>query len=172
MSKFYTGIGSRSTPPEIIELMTKIAVKLEEQGWTLRSGGAGGADIAFEKGVNNLKEIYLPWPGFNNSTSTLHNITNEAKEIASENHEAWEWLKPSIRKLMTRNVYQVLGYDLNTHSSFLICYTSDGCEHDETRTQKTGGTGLAISVASKQGIPIFNLKNEASLKRVSKLINP
>lgn len=39
--KYYAGIGSRSSPPEILELMTKIAVKLRGQGWTLRSDRVG-----------------------------------------------------------------------------------------------------------------------------------
>lgn len=44
---FYTGIGSRQTPPEILKMMTKIATQLESKGWVLRSGGAEGADEAF-----------------------------------------------------------------------------------------------------------------------------
>lgn len=173
MLKFYTGIGSRSTPKEILELMAKIASKLEELGWTLRSGGAGGADLAFESGVKTLKEVYLPWKGFNGSDSDLYNISSRALHIASENHPNWTWLsanKPSVCKLMARNVYQVQGYNLDKNSSFVICWTEDGCERDEDRTAKTGGTGLAISVASKLGIPVFNLANEESLKRVMKLL--
>lgn len=56
----YTGIGSRETPPEIQEIMTNYARKLDKLGFILRSGGAMGADTAFEKGSTN-KEIYLPW---------------------------------------------------------------------------------------------------------------
>jgi len=170
MAKFYTGIGSRETPEDILEFMRRVSSILEKKGWTVRSGGAGGADLAFEEGVIELKEIYLPWKGFNGSTSTLSNITKEALSIASENHPGWDYLKPPVRKLMARNSYQVLGYDLKTNSSFLICWTPDGCEHHETRTKKTGGTGLAISIASKAGIPVFNLKNEDSFERVSKLL--
>lgn len=56
MSKIYTGIGSRETPPDILELMTKIARFMFKQGFTLRSGGADGADSAFEAGAENDKE--------------------------------------------------------------------------------------------------------------------
>lgn len=48
--KTYTGIGSRETPYEIQDLMKRIAFKLAENGWLLRSGGAEGADTAFENG--------------------------------------------------------------------------------------------------------------------------
>lgn len=42
MNKIFTGIGSRSTPPEILEKMKAIAKFLSERGYTLRSGGADG----------------------------------------------------------------------------------------------------------------------------------
>ncbi len=53
MSKYYAGIGSRKTPPEMMSLMTDLAARLEEQGWILRSGGAIGADSAFQLGVKD-----------------------------------------------------------------------------------------------------------------------
>lgn len=71
---------------------------------------------------------------------------------------------------MNRNVYQVLGYTLDIPSEFVICYTPDGCKHHKDRTNKTGGTGLAISVASKNNIPIINLGNEEDLKMVKDFI--
>ena len=171
MAKFYTGIGSRDTPQDILDFMAEIATILEKDGWTLRSGAAPGADTGFENGVlKGNKEIYLPWKGFNGSVSPLYSISNNALKIASENHPGWEWLKPAVRKLMARNAYQVKGLTLNKNSSFLMCWTQDGCESHETRTNKTGGTGLAISIASKEGIPIFNLKNKDSLERVKTLL--
>lgn len=60
---------------------------------------------------------------------------------------------------MARNVQQVLGGDLKDPSNFVICWTPDGCENSVCRTQDTGGTGLAISVASEYGVPVYNIKN-------------
>ena len=170
MGKYYTGIGSRKAPKKILQIMTDVATALEKKGWLLRSGGANGSDLAFEKGVVKYKNIYLPWRGFNDSTSNLYYISDEALEIASRHHPGWVRLSSPIRKLMARNVYQVQGLNLDENSQFLICWTDDGCESAETRTSKTGGTGLAISLASELGIPIFNLKNEASLERVLSLL--
>lgn len=59
---FYTGVGSRETPNKVIDLMYRIAKFLAERNWILRSGGAVGADKAFENGcdnVNGKKEIYF-----------------------------------------------------------------------------------------------------------------
>ena len=71
---------------------------------------------------------------------------------------------------MARNVCQIKGFNINENSNFVICWTKDGCESHLTRTRKTGGTGLAISVASKLGIPIYNLKNEESYNRLKKFV--
>jgi len=62
----YAGIGSRETPQDVLDDMTAMATKLEERGFTLRSGFAGGADTAFELGTtrDDLREIFAPWKGF------------------------------------------------------------------------------------------------------------
>ena len=60
MKIFYTGVGNRDTPHEYLEKMTVLASLLEKEGCILRSGGAEGADTAFENGVRSLynKENY------------------------------------------------------------------------------------------------------------------
>ena len=59
----YCGIGSRKAPKHVLDLMTKIGESFAKKGLLLRSGGAIGADTAFERGcnaVNGKKEIYYP----------------------------------------------------------------------------------------------------------------
>lgn len=91
MKIFYTGIGNRDTPYEYLEKMTALAFLLEKEGYILRSGGAEGADTAFENGVRSLyyKEIYLPWTFFNNKVHgyvTPLNLINCIDEILSRVH--------------------------------------------------------------------------------------
>lgn len=173
--KSYAGIGSRNTPPEIMEIMTQIATKLEEKGWTLRSGAAQGADAAFEKGVESdkMKEIYLPWKNFHNSKSKYYDFEYklEAERIARKFHKGFEHLSDGAKKLMTRNTYQILGNKLKEPSKFVICWTPDGCESDKTRKKITGGTGQAISIADSLDIPVFNLANKSSYDRLIKFIS-
>src|SRR5690606_12262312 len=101
--KYYTGIGSRETPKDILCLMVEVARKLSHLGWILRSGGAEGADTAFEigaldKGAIVLPEIYIPWVGFNNHGVMDRGIIlpqkdklwQHAQEMASEIHPAWD----------------------------------------------------------------------------------
>jgi len=153
--KYYAGVGSRSTPPLIQDVMTAIAGVLASEGWILRSGGADGADKAFEKGVTDrrLKEIYIPWMGFNNRVFHSHSdilLDNpETYEIAKSVHPAWHRMKNGSRKLHARNVHQILGKDLNTPSKFVICWTLGGL--------LKGGTRTAIVLAQQHEIPVYNL---------------
>lgn len=144
---FYTGVGSRETPPEVLKAMKTTAAMLSKLGYVLRSGGAGGADLAFEAG-STMFDIYIPWKGFNNSTSELWGVCDEALQLASQIHPAWERCSQGAKKLHARNCYQVLGDDLETPSEFLICYTKDG--------KDVGGTATAIKLARANNIPVFN----------------
>ena len=166
---FYTGIGSRETPKHVGEYMAHIAQVMDSVGYILRSGGAPGADTFFEQGAKN-KHIFLPWKGFNKNPSPRFQISEEALALASEHHPAWSMLSQPVQKLMARNCYQVLGVELDTPSDFVVCWTPDGCESHLTRTSKSGGTGLAISLASKLGIPIYNLANEHSMFAMSMIL--
>ena len=146
--KTYAGIGSRETPPAVLAAMTRIAVQLSTAGYTLRSGGAVGADSAFEAGAY-LKEIYLPWPRFNDNESPLHTVRTDALTIAARLHPAWSRLGPYAQALHGRNTYQVLGEDCKTKSDFVICWTKGG--------KGQGGTGQAIRVARSYGVPVYDL---------------
>lgn len=171
---FYAGIGSRETPDHIIDQMINWGRELAKGGYTLRSGGADGADMAFEIGcleVNGPMEIYLPWRGFNKNTSPLYNIPEKAYEISREVHPAWSVLKEPVKKLMARNAMQVLGQTLDIKALFVVCWTPDGCCDDESRTRKTGGTGQAISLASLLDIPVFNLQRTDAGDNLIKFLN-
>lgn len=148
MTNYYTGVGSRDTPPVICELMTRIARDFARNNFILRSGGANGADMAFEAGAGDLKEIYLPWPGFNGNSSTLR-IDGHAFNLARTLHPVWDRLSPAAQKLHARNCHQVLGQDLKTPSMALICWTKG--------SQIRGGTATAIRLAMQHRIPIHNL---------------
>lgn len=146
--KIYTGIGSRETPADVLTLMTRIAQIMARNGYTLRSGGAAGADEAFETGAGPHKEIYIPWPGFNGSLSGLY-PSDEAFVIAERFHPAWHRCRRGAKALHARNVHQVLGQDLKTPTSLVICWTMDGLGG--------GGTGQAIRIATAYHVPVHDL---------------
>jgi len=159
---YYTGIGARKTPGKFFGEMTQIAEYLYKQDYILRSGGADGADLAFEKGAKDKKEIYLPWKGFNNSNSDLYEIPDEAFKIAEKIHPAWERCKDEWKKFHARNVLQVLGKDLNTPSDFVVCWTKGGII--------VGGTGIAMRIAKLYDIPLFNLAVNEDYDKIMKKI--
>lgn len=169
-SHCYAGIGSRATPPEVLELMQRIAGRLAERGYTLRSGGAVGADIAFQAGAGAAAQIFLPWAGFNGQRSPFTKPSDEAYRVASVTHPAYKRLSESIKALQARNCHQVLGPDLNAPSDFVVCWTEDGCESESGRSFRTGGTGQAIALADRWGIPVFNLANPGALDRIAEFL--
>lgn len=144
----YAGIGSRETPKEVLDFFEFLGGYFARQGDILRSGGAYGADTAFETGCsleNGIKEIYLPWSGFNGNNSNLIVKDEKAFEIAKIHHPYWSNLKQVAKKLQARNSHQVLGLDLNTPCDLIICYTKN-----------KGGTQQALRIAKEYSIKVFN----------------
>lgn len=160
--KAYAGIGSRKTPKNILTLMTRVARRLDELGFVLRSGGAHGADIAFELGAGR-KEIYLPWRNFNKNDSHLCRPALLAYEIARKHHPAWDRCSPAARKFHARNVHQVLGQDLASPADFVLCWTPEG--------RVTGGTGQAMRIAEHYGVPVVNMFNPDWGERVAEILD-
>lgn len=148
----YAGIGSRRTPPEVLPIMEEIGEALARAGWNLRSGGAAGADAAFERGCDRAggaKEIHLPWPGYNDHPSPLHTVTPAMLGLAARYHPDWKRLSEEARLLIARNGAQVLGADLASPVAAIVCWTSRG--------RLKGGTAQALRIAVDRLIPVVNL---------------
>lgn len=142
--KYYTGIGSRETPINILKDMSIIAKYLEKKGFIVRTGDAKGADQTFRNSVIN-KEVY--------------NVSHANKEcliMASAIHPNWQACSDYAKKLHGRNCKQVLGDDLKTKSLFVVCWTKDG--------KLIGGTRTAIVLAQKNNIPVYNLAIQEDIK--------
>jgi hypothetical protein len=167
MTDTYAGIGSRPKPGQpipaaVTTLAAGLASALEALGYTLRSGAAKGMDAAFESGVaGNAKEIYLPWPKFNHHPSLLDldhvspQLWKELWNFAKSYHPAWYHVTPRVALLLMRNSQQILGFDLKSPAKFVLCWTHDG--------KDSGGTGQAIRVARRNGVPVFNLRDLADM---------
>jgi len=173
MMRWYAGIGSRRTPPEVAERMTRAAMRLEALGFGLRSGAAQGADAAFEAGVSNplAKQIFLPWRGFNGHETGRCTLSQDAMDMAKRFHPGFEHLSIPAKKLMARNSYQILGPDLSDPVLFVLCWTPDGCESAQERQRGTGGTGQAIAMASACSIPVFNMQRPKALDRLREFLD-
>lgn len=161
---YYAGIGARKTPPETLRKMEDIAEELARDGWIMRSGGAAGADTAFEDGVKrgdpSKREIFLPWDGFDpdrsgkkryadNKTSFVVAKTERMIEIARKYHPRYDGLSRGARAMMDRNSCQMLGRTLDKPSRLVVCWTEGG--------KAVGGTGQALRQADDMGVPVLNL---------------
>lgn len=138
--KWYAGIGSRRTPPDVLRTMMGLALALDRDGYTcrsaFRSGGADGADKAFEV----ASKILIMRPGL---------VTLAAEEIASQFHPAWHNCGAYVRMLHGRNAQIILGYNLNEPAEFVVCWTDD--------PPNKGGTQMGIRIAEAYGIDVRNL---------------
>jgi hypothetical protein len=196
--KPYTLIGSRVTPQDILDLMTKVVTKLCSLGYTGRSGGADGADSCLEAGCkiyieciptkldSNLNvicswskcmEVYLPWRGFNGRGNGAgyyivpnidKSIIVKATSIAESVHPAWDKCTRGARGLHIRNIMQVLGKDLIQPTKFVICYAKPKGNHP---IYVQGGTATAVKLAHDNGAEIFNLYYEEVQQRFIKFLS-
>lgn len=171
----YAGIGARITPPDVLELMEHVATRLAGDGCLLRSGGAAGADSAFEHGARSgagAIEVYLPWPGYNDRVEDvrLTRPTPAALEMASDLHPAWSRCGRGARLLHARNSHIIHGPDLTTSVDVVLCWTRDAAGEGGTgqalRCARLGSRSRATSLAP---IRIYDLADPVARERVEAL---
>lgn len=148
-------------------MMRQLAAKMEAEDWLLRSGGARGADAAFEAGVSDPRHraIYLPGRSFNGRIAGPGGYVDSTRmpgwaaalETVNQYHPAPERLSSFARNLMARNAMQVLGPGLDRPADLIVAYTPGG--------DMVGGTAQALRMASDYGIPVRNLGQDVALRR-------
>ena len=174
--KPYTGIGSRSTPASLLPRMTMAANILFDAGYTLRSGGANGADTAFELGAGRRKEIFVPQPGFNIHKRNYPvgdiyienpDLVAQARDMASYVHPNWAAASknPFALRAHTRNVFQILGPQLDSPTEFVILWAPP-CEDGVL-----GGTNTAYKLALLHSIPTYNVYLQSDRLALRKLLH-
>lgn len=145
----------------LVNIVREIGAAAKDRGWTLRSGGADGMDLLFEYFWTGAKEIYIPWPGFNNRQPGVHGavyvtdpvVCKAAEAIAKQVHPAWSNLRSGGKTLHTRNVFQVLGESINSPSDVCVYYADVGYTGEVK-----GGTRTAVELSKLNNVPTFNLK--------------
>lgn len=169
----YAGIGARKTPPDVLKLMSAIGLKMAQRGHHLHSGGAWGADAAFERGMmegGGAASIFLPWDGFNGrkAGNGIYCLpSNEAfaaaQQFALNIHPAWGRLNEAAKLLHGRNAFQILGAELSMPVDAAILWTPDA--------QCVGGTATAITLALRHGVPVHNLADPAAKEKWERWVN-
>ncbi len=140
----------------------------------MRTGLSPGADQAFYEGAlagRGGVELYLPCADFESQARSLtegpdvHVLgepTDAAYSLAARFHPGWGTLSAPAHRLRARAVHEVLGSDLCLPASLVVCWTPegslDGCD------PRAGGTGQALRVAHRHGVPVLNLARPEHLR--------
>jgi hypothetical protein len=146
MTMIIAGIGARVTPMPVLMTIEQVGMMLAMRGIGGRSGGADGADTAFQRGYTvinpALLKVYQPKIG--------HYI--EWQDHASRFHPNWGACDEHARKLHARNSAVMLGdspMSAPVPVNAVVCWTEGGAI--------TGGTGQSLRIAQHYSIPVFNL---------------
>lgn len=190
---YYTGVGSRETPPEVISVMEDAAFRLARLGFTLRSGKAGGADEAFQIGMQKyyesldngkqeeyrtrLAEIYIPWDGFATDNDNLWDywdyplsyvdyLMPEQKVVRDS---LVEEIHPNFEALKKKRGAFAL-HSRNVHqvlgANVLEPRPSAFCLYyasEDKHGNPKGGTATAVNLAKKYGVRTLNLNTPGRL---------
>lgn len=169
--ELYTGIGSRAITGRETLQMIELSRVLASHGYLPRSGRAMGSDYAIELGARYAwpddqvgPEIYLPYADFNGANpyrdpwmidATKLPAYKEAQLKAKQTHPNPDALKGFALAAHTRNVFQVLGSNLASPSSFLLICADPASKKSQ---MVKGGTATAVRLALDNGIKVFNLR--------------
>ena len=187
----YAGIGARRTPDAVLAAMADLAETLGHSGCALSTGGADGADRAFETGAlrtDGPVTVHAPWSGYNGyrpgrepgsdidvrvprPTDTVRG--DPYADLARRHHPAWERCGSGARALFVRNVAILAGALADDGAALpvraVVAYTPNGV----ATGRDAGGTGHTLRVAAELGIPAVNVAprtppadNAAALERM------
>lgn len=155
--KFYAGIGSRETPPDVQQQMSHLAQELEKLGYVLRTGDARSADKAFRDAASNA-QVWTANPRCKDPRACYLAEDDAAAYLSVKMlHPGYGKLDEYSLRLHARNYRQIIGKD-EPNSQFVICWTQGG--------KAIGGTAQAIRVACMHKIPIFNLYDPTMYQNV------
>ena len=179
----YAGVGSRTTPPDVLAGMSDLAQALGDAGFALSTGGAAGADRAFETGALRTDApvtIHTPWPGYNGyrpgrdpetDIDVIHPKPGDAVRgrsflhLARTHHPAWDRCRRGARALFLRNV-SILAGALDDDGALLpVCAAIAWNPSGSAQGREAGGTGHTLRVAAELGIPVVNVSERTAPER-------
>jgi len=185
----YAGIGSRETPANVLSQMTELAKELERR-YTLNTGKTFPATESYDKKVyderkkesEKLSKLHGNQVGLDEegadrafsagtSKKNLFGVTgvigNREMKVMEEIHPNPSALKSGGKKLMARNTNQIFGENLDTPVDFVLFYA----EETSNPLRPKGGTGQAVEMARRKGIPTINMANPNWREELDKVLN-
>ena len=158
---YYTGIGSRDITEDEGYKATTFATYMRKIGLTLYTGDALGGDEHFHKGAGAESVIWTPYdrqsgmPGihFNAGASAVGR-----KWIVDAHPNPNAVLgKVRMEPYLIRDAHQVVGMPPEYPQTLFVVYIATWVGGISI---VKGGTGQAVRIATKLGIPTFNLREK------------
>lgn len=168
-NEYFALVGSREGHrEEDLKLIKEAGRLITEAGFGISSGDAIGTDRTFHEGCmesnnyHNLNHrIYVvDFNGNRGNRASYYGhfidaskleMRDEAIKVAQSVVPHFNYIKPYAQDLQTRNVYQVLGSDLQTPVKALIYWAPPKGNLDDEVVK--GGTNTALQVAKLHNIP-------------------
>ena len=167
----YAGIGSRDITSKEEKLILKIADQLSKK-FICYSGNAPGSDQAFQNGSNSKCVIFLPWTTFESDkydflkALDVFDVGKNRTGLDSiSKYHPNPNLKYGVRMLMSRNYFQINGYQKYPRVSFIVC-----CASEDNEGNVLGGTGFACRIAKDLNIPIINVRYKGWRQKLTDVI--
>lgn len=167
--KPYACTANEDAPPEIKNKFIEIVKMLENNGYTLRTGGMEGVEEIVENSVTK-KEVHLPWREFAGKQSRFTFNSDRAYAIAKKYHPTFDGLSKGVKCFLAKNARLVLGNNMTSPALFLLTWTEDGATSSRDRTARTGFAGHPIAIAAGIGIPVINLARNDAEQKLNMLI--
>jgi hypothetical protein len=157
----YTGIGSREISTLESNDAKLFAQYMAKCGLTLYTGDAEGSDDAFLKGAGDNHVIWTPF-----SKPYLKHLGKNCIQ-AGDTEEGRRWteechpnpvavkIKAGSLALINRDAHQVIGMPPMYPQTLFVVYIGTWVGGNNL---VKGGTGQAVRIATKLGIPTFNLR--------------
>lgn len=166
-------------PADIKDKFIRIASSLFNKGYKCRAVYNDRDPLLMDisKLPNADMQWYLPWKfkSLDKGITVKMDKPNEkGYGIAFNNHKIFMELKEPIRALLAAEVHMLLGPDAVEPLSMYITYSPNGAESfgnpkskDRIDFKDMRNLVFSYRIAKEASIPIYNLKNDTALDRIS-----
>lgn len=164
-------------PEDIVNKFIKLAIALFDKGYRYRAlySNRDTVTAKLQETHGDYIDYYTPWklkyvP--ENINVKQAQPTKDAYGIALNNHKVFIELKAPLRARLAAEVHTLLGHDCLTPNTFIISYSPNGAESLGTGKNRVDFKEIRslvfpYRIATAASIPIYNLKNEDAISRIS-----
>lgn len=174
---FYVLLSSFQTSADALQLAERVAARLAQRGYTLRTDALTNLTRAAAQGAlraNGEVELYLPSPQHATALDdSLRHHPNVRIHIASPNVSINPFtnsqLQTHLVQIVERNRALLNGRE-STPAAFALVWSTDGVERRTEVEKRNDPQALFIKQAEENRTPVFNLARKDALQRIAQLL--